>query len=68
MEKKPIIALHLYLLCKKNLTQVSLDLMQPGDESPRYTLYIVDQKKCQAVNKYAVFIVPQGRYVFVNYL
>ncbi|XP_073967697.1 eEF1A lysine and N-terminal methyltransferase homolog [Choristoneura fumiferana] len=41
--------------------EVSLDLMQPGEESPRYTLYIVDQKQSQAINKYAVFIVPQGR-------
>ncbi|XP_028174754.1 eEF1A lysine and N-terminal methyltransferase homolog isoform X3 [Ostrinia furnacalis] len=41
--------------------EVSLDLMQPGEDSPRYTLYIVDQKKSQAINKYAVFIVPQGR-------
>ncbi|XP_063358899.1 eEF1A lysine and N-terminal methyltransferase homolog [Cydia amplana] len=41
--------------------EVSLDLMQPGIDSPRYTLYVVDQKRSQAVNKYAVFIVPQGR-------
>ncbi|XP_069356733.1 eEF1A lysine and N-terminal methyltransferase homolog [Maniola hyperantus] len=41
--------------------EVSLDLMLPGEEIPRYTLYIVDQKKSQAINKYAVFIVPQGR-------
>ncbi|CAH2246693.1 jg3534, partial [Pararge aegeria aegeria] len=40
---------------------VTLDLMLPGDDNPRYTLYIVDQKKSQAINKYAVFIVPQGR-------
>ncbi|XP_049870997.1 eEF1A lysine and N-terminal methyltransferase homolog [Pectinophora gossypiella] len=41
--------------------EVSLDLMQPGEANPRYTLYVVDQKKAQAINKYAVFIVPQGR-------
>lgn len=41
--------------------EVSLDLMQPGDDKPRYTLYVVDQKRSQAINKYAVFIVPQGR-------
>ncbi|KAJ2944486.1 hypothetical protein O0L34_g3831 [Tuta absoluta] len=41
--------------------EVSLDLMQPGNNNPRYTLYVVDQKKAQAANKYAVFIVPQGR-------
>ncbi|KAL4720207.1 hypothetical protein ACJJTC_005086, partial [Scirpophaga incertulas] len=42
--------------------EVSLDLMQPGEDSPRYTLYIVDQKRNhQTLNKYAVFIVPQGR-------
>ncbi|XP_026745103.1 methyltransferase-like protein 13 [Trichoplusia ni] len=43
--------------------EVSLDLMQPGDDNPRYTLYVVDQKRSQAINKYAVFIVPQGRSV-----
>nr|XP_026490448.1 methyltransferase-like protein 13 [Vanessa tameamea] len=41
--------------------EVTLDLMQPGEDVPRYTLYIVDQKRSQAINKYAVFIVPQGR-------
>ncbi|CAH0726326.1 unnamed protein product, partial [Brenthis ino] len=41
--------------------EVTLDLMQPGEDIPRYTLYIVDQKRSQAINKYAVFIVPQGR-------
>ncbi|CAH3855140.1 eEF1A lysine and N-terminal methyltransferase homolog [Pieris brassicae] len=41
--------------------EVSLDLMMPGEDTPRYTLYVVDKKKSQAVNKYAVFIVPQGR-------
>ncbi|XP_075991891.1 eEF1A lysine and N-terminal methyltransferase homolog [Anticarsia gemmatalis] len=41
--------------------EVSLDLMQPGEDTPRYTLYVVDQKRSQAINKYAVFIVPQGR-------
>ncbi|XP_041983193.1 eEF1A lysine and N-terminal methyltransferase homolog [Aricia agestis] len=41
--------------------EVSLDLMQPGKEIPRFTLYIIDQKTAQTVNKYAVFIVPQGR-------
>ncbi|KAL0848842.1 hypothetical protein ABMA28_013262 [Loxostege sticticalis] len=47
--------------CLDEDNEVSLDLMQPGEDSPRYTLYIVDQKKSQAINKYAVFIVPQGR-------
>ncbi|CAB3248151.1 unnamed protein product [Arctia plantaginis] len=41
--------------------EVSLDLMQPGTETPRYTIYVVDQKRSQVINKYAVFIVPQGR-------
>ncbi|OWR41490.1 CGI-01 protein [Danaus plexippus plexippus] len=41
--------------------EVCLDLMQPGDTNPRYTLFIINQKKYQTVNKYAVFIVPQGR-------
>ncbi|CAG9784682.1 unnamed protein product [Diatraea saccharalis] len=51
-------------LAKTNLhedNEVTLDLIQPGEENPRYTLFIVDQKQKQAVNKYAVFIVPQGR-------
>ncbi|CAH0404585.1 unnamed protein product [Chilo suppressalis] len=51
-------------LAKTNLhedNEVTLDLIQPGEDTPRYTLFIVDQKHKQAVNKYAVFIVPQGR-------
>ncbi|XP_068621193.1 eEF1A lysine and N-terminal methyltransferase homolog [Battus philenor] len=51
-------------LARTNLDEndeVSLDLMQPGEDTPRYTLYVVDQKKTQSINKYAVFIVPQGR-------
>ncbi|XP_059061808.1 eEF1A lysine and N-terminal methyltransferase homolog [Achroia grisella] len=51
-------------LAKTNLeddNEVSLDLYKPGEDLPRYTLYVVDQKCSQAVNKYAVFIVPQGR-------
>ncbi|XP_013147174.1 PREDICTED: methyltransferase-like protein 13 [Papilio polytes] len=51
-------------LARTNLDEddeVSLDLMQPGEETPRYTLYVVDQKRSQAANKYAVFVVPQGR-------
>ncbi|XP_050685415.1 eEF1A lysine and N-terminal methyltransferase homolog isoform X2 [Leptidea sinapis] len=41
--------------------EVSIDLMTPGEDNPRYTLYVLDQKKFYTVNKYAVFIVPQGR-------
>ncbi|XP_060803281.1 eEF1A lysine and N-terminal methyltransferase homolog [Amyelois transitella] len=41
--------------------EVSFDLFRPGEKSPRYTLYVVDQKMQQGDNKYAVFIVPQGR-------
>ncbi|CAH2065892.1 unnamed protein product, partial [Iphiclides podalirius] len=51
-------------LAKTNLDdndEVSLDLIQPGEETPRYTLYVVDQKRSHSMNKYAVFIVPQGR-------
>ncbi|KAG6453988.1 eEF1A lysine and N-terminal methyltransferase homolog [Manduca sexta] len=51
-------------LAKTNLddeNEVSLDLMLPGEDSPRYTLYVVDKKHSQIINKYAVFIVPQGR-------
>ncbi|KAM3959144.1 eEF1A lysine and N-terminal methyltransferase homolog isoform 3-T3 [Aphomia sociella] len=51
-------------LAKTNLdddNEVTLDLYKPGEEVPRYTLYVVDQKRAQAINKYAVFIVPQGR-------
>lgn len=41
--------------------EVSLDLYQPDENTPRYTLYVVDQRTSQTINKYAVFIVPQGR-------
>ncbi|CAG9121648.1 unnamed protein product [Plutella xylostella] len=41
--------------------EVCIDLMRPGEACPRYTVHVVEQKRTQAVNKYAVFIVPQGR-------
>ena len=42
---------------------VSLELFGPTSSSvPRYTLHIVDSVK-KMRNKFAVFIVPEGRYI-----
>ena len=40
--------------------EVSLDLCTPGSDVPRYSLYIVDREKRDAL-KFGIFIVPQGR-------
>nr|XP_054770161.1 eEF1A lysine and N-terminal methyltransferase-like [Lytechinus pictus] len=41
---------------------VSLDLYAPNNKNPRFTLYIVDKPKGKIpANKFAIFIVPQGR-------
>uniref|UniRef100_A0A1I8MCI7 eEF1A lysine and N-terminal methyltransferase homolog n=1 Tax=Musca domestica TaxID=7370 RepID=A0A1I8MCI7_MUSDO len=42
---------------------VSIDLCKPGENSPRYTVHIVDQPPSRGLGKYAAFIVPQGREV-----
>jgi spermidine synthase len=41
--------------------EVSLDLFIPGEKKPRYTLNILDQAPVRGNNKFAAFIVPQGR-------
>ena len=39
---------------------VSLDLMSPGSDKPRYSFYLVDREPPNNM-PFAVFIVPQGR-------
>eukprot|EP00057_Strongylocentrotus_purpuratus_P015343 XP_011669817.1 PREDICTED: methyltransferase-like protein 13 [Strongylocentrotus purpuratus] len=52
-------SLHKRSFCDESL---SLDLYAPGNENPRFTLYIVDKPKGRVpANKFAIFIVPQGR-------
>lgn len=43
---------------------ISIELMDPKStkKSPKYTLFVVD-RRCKSVNKFAAFVVPQGRYV-----
>ncbi|CAD7000074.1 unnamed protein product [Ceratitis capitata] len=41
--------------------EVVMDLCQPGDSKPRYTVYILDQPPARGLGKFAAFIVPQGR-------
>ena len=45
--------------------QIKLDLWSPSSLiEPRYTLRVVDQSKKNATNgPFAVFLVPQGRFV-----
>lgn len=40
---------------------LSLDLYSAGSSNPRFTLYIVDSATRGQKNKFAIFIVPQGR-------
>ncbi|XP_068150384.1 LOW QUALITY PROTEIN: eEF1A lysine and N-terminal methyltransferase homolog [Drosophila tropicalis] len=51
-------------LARSNLAghnEVTMDLHRPGHETPRYTVYILDQPPSRGLGKYAAFIVPQGR-------
>ena len=45
---------------------VSLDLKTADSDSPKYSLFLVDRENKQSALKFAVFIVPQGRYVDVE--
>ncbi|XP_037038786.1 eEF1A lysine and N-terminal methyltransferase homolog [Bradysia coprophila] len=44
-----------------DMDEVSMDLFQPSDQIPRFTVHILDQKLKTSNGKFAVFIVPQGR-------
>ena len=42
--------------------EVFLDLYRPGEESPRYTIHVLDQPYAkEGDRRFAAFIVPQGR-------
>ncbi|XP_037960566.1 eEF1A lysine and N-terminal methyltransferase homolog [Teleopsis dalmanni] len=41
--------------------EVSMELFKPGDNNPRYTVYILDQPPKSTLKRYAAFLVPQGR-------
>ncbi|EFA04484.1 eEF1A lysine and N-terminal methyltransferase homolog [Tribolium castaneum] len=41
--------------------EVSLDLCQPGNPCPRFTLHVVETAPSARNSQYAAFIVPQGR-------
>ncbi|XP_034668300.1 eEF1A lysine and N-terminal methyltransferase homolog [Drosophila subobscura] len=43
--------------------EVTLDLYRPSENTPRYSIYILDQPAARGLGKYAAFIVPQGREV-----
>lgn len=45
-----------------NMEEISIDLYQPTEKVPRYTIHVLDQNKTkQLVGRFAAFIVPQGR-------
>ncbi|KAJ8974922.1 hypothetical protein NQ317_010205 [Molorchus minor] len=44
-----------------NENEIVLDLYQPGDTNPRFTVYVVDGPLQRNNSQYAAFIVPQGR-------
>ena len=41
---------------------ISLDLYSEAENTPRYTLHVVDSN-IKTGNKFAIFIVPEGRYI-----
>jgi hypothetical protein len=46
--------------------EVFLDLFRPGETNPRYTVHVLDQPYARETGRrFAAFIVPQGRQVFV---
>lgn len=50
-------------LSKKNVSdvgEINLDLYQPGNDNPRYKIYILDKPNSNG-KTYAAFLVPQGR-------
>lgn len=51
------------ILLFADMNEVSMDLYDPSnDQTPRYTIHILDQKPNRGNGRYAAFIVPQGRY------
>ena len=46
----------------KTIAEASLDLTLPGDERPRYSLFLAERSEASSL-RYAAFIVPQGREV-----
>lgn len=44
-----------------NENEVVLDLFEPCDSKPRFTVYVVDIVPQPKNSQYAAFIVPQGR-------
>ncbi|ALC40309.1 CG2614 [Drosophila busckii] len=41
--------------------EVTMDLHQAAEQTPRYTVHVLDQPPARGLGKYAAFIVPQGR-------
>lgn len=48
--------------------EISFDLYKQGENSIRFTIYVVDIPKDRRNSQYAGFIVPLGRSVFTLYL
>jgi len=46
----------------KTIAEASLDLSLPGDQKPRYSLFLSERSKASNI-RFAAFIVPQGREV-----
>uniref|UniRef100_A0A1B0DBE5 Methyltransferase domain-containing protein n=1 Tax=Phlebotomus papatasi TaxID=29031 RepID=A0A1B0DBE5_PHLPP len=60
-QKAAMVVSGLHRLSIADHNEVSLDLYRPGDQIPRYTIFVLDQKGPFGTGKYACFIVPQGR-------
>lgn len=49
-----------------DMNEVSMDLFRPDEQIPRFTVHILDQRPKRGNGKFAIFIVPQGRWVPLN--
>lgn len=46
--------------------QVRVELHAKGEPAPRYILHVIDRPGKNTGIKFAIFIVPQGRYVYAS--
>ncbi|XP_059608675.1 eEF1A lysine and N-terminal methyltransferase homolog [Phlebotomus argentipes] len=60
-QKAAMVVAGLHRMSIADEKEVSLDLYRPGEDSARFTIYVLDQKGHFGAGKYASFIVPQGR-------
>ncbi|XP_067624855.1 eEF1A lysine and N-terminal methyltransferase homolog [Eurosta solidaginis] len=61
VQKAAVICNGLYRTNIAGENEVVMDLCQPGESTPRYTVHVLDQPPARGMGRFAAFIVPQGR-------